>query len=177
MEEQLEKTCTREEMADALEKLAAQLRSGRAEIEKQLRPVPETLETKVRVKEKKGRVRYRVEWHWSTLDDYDEPSRSRLREQQQSFKQVKKNLALTFKQLKLALPAGASRDDPAVCEFVVVARTFVALADPEWRQPAEEFIDHLDNLLRALESGQSESVLHELTDLENRMVSCHREFR
>jgi len=37
MEEKLEKTCTREEMADTLERLAAQLRSGSTKIEQQVR--------------------------------------------------------------------------------------------------------------------------------------------
>ena len=114
MEEKLEKTCTREEMADILEKLAAQLRSGSAEIEQQVRQVPENLEMKVHVKEKKGRVRYRVEWRWSSLEDYDEAARGQLLEQQQSFKQIKKNLALAFKQLKRALPEGVSPDDAVV---------------------------------------------------------------
>ena len=177
MEEKLEKTCTREEMADTLEKLAAQLRSGSTEIEQQVRQVPENLEMKLHVKEKKGRVRYKVEWNWSSLEDYDEAARGQLLEQRQSFKQIKKNLAMAFKQLKRALPEGAAPDDAVVREFMVSTRAFVALAEPEWRQPAEEFMGHLENLLRALESGQRESVLHEMTDLENRMVACHREFR
>jgi XXXCH domain-containing protein len=177
MEEKFERTCTREEMADTLEKLAAQLRSGSTEIEQQVRQVPGNLEMKLHVKEKKGRVRYKVEWNWSSLEDYDEAARGQLLEQRQSFKQIKKNLALAFKQLKRALPENVSPDDAVVREFVVSTRAFVALAEPEWRQPAEEFMGHLENLLRALESSQRESVLHELTDLENRMVACHREFR
>ena len=177
MEEKLEKTCTREEMADTLERLAAQLRSGSTEIEQQVRQVPENLEMKLHAKEKKGRVRYKVEWNWSALEDYDEAARGQLLEQRQSFKQVKKDLAVAFKQLKRALPETVSPDDAVVQEFMVSTRAFVALAEPEWRQPAEEFMGHLENLLRALESGQRESVLHEMTDLENRMVACHREFR
>ena len=177
MEEKFEKTCTREEMADTLEKLAAQLRSGSAQIDQQVRQVPRSLEMKLHVKEKKGRVRYKVEWNWSSLEDYDEAARGELLEQRQSFKQIKKNLALAFKQLKRALPENVSPDDAVVREFVVSTRAFVALAEPEWRQPAEDFMGHLENLLRTLESGQSELVLHELTDLENRMVACHREFR
>ena len=177
MEEKLEKTVSREEMADTLEKLAAQLRSGSAQIDQQVRQVPKNLEMKLHAKEKKGRVRYRIEWHWSSLEDYDEASRGQLLEQRQSFKQIKKNLAITFKQLKQALRETVSPDDTVVQEFMVSTRAFVALAEPEWRQPAEEFMGHLENLLRALESGQRESVLHEMTDLENRMVACHREFR
>ena len=118
-----------------------------------------------------------VEWNWSSLEDYDEASRGQLLEQQQSFKQIKKNLALAFKQLKRALPEGVARTIPLCRSSCAATRAFVALAEPEWRQPAEEFMGHLENLLRALESGQRESVLHEMTDLENRMVACHREFR
>jgi len=99
-------------------------------------------------------VRYKVEWHWSSLEDYDEAARGQLLEQRQSFQADQEKLAITFKQLKRALPETVQPDDTVVQEFMVSTRAFVALAEPEWRQPAEEFMGHLENLLRALESGQ-----------------------
>jgi hypothetical protein len=41
----------------------------------------------------------------------------------------------------------------------------------------EEYMDHLENFIRAIEQQQFEVMLHEIRDLQYRMKACHREFK
>jgi hypothetical protein len=51
------------------------------------------------------------------------------------------------------------------------------MAEPDWAQAMQEYLDHLANLEHAVDMRQPEVMLHELRDLQNCMNSCHREFK
>ena len=51
------------------------------------------------------------------------------------------------------------------------------MADPEWGEALQEFLDHLSVLISAVEEGRNEAALHEIRDLGSRMSACHREFK
>ena len=51
------------------------------------------------------------------------------------------------------------------------------MAEPEWANAMQEYIDHLSNLEHAVDKRQQEVMLHELRDLQNCMSPCHREFK
>ena len=51
------------------------------------------------------------------------------------------------------------------------------LADPEWADAMEKYMDLLENMNHAAASGQKTVVLHEINDLRNCMKSCHQEFK
>ena len=51
------------------------------------------------------------------------------------------------------------------------------LAEPEWQDAINEYMDHLENLKRAVEKQQLEVVAHELRDLKSRWIACHRDFK
>ena len=62
-------------------------------------------------------------------------------------------------------------------DFVESSRAFAAMAEPDWANAMQEYLDHLANLEHAVANRQQEVMLHELRDLQNCMSSCHREFK
>jgi len=177
MEEQIEGHLTGEALAEVLEKWAMQLRSGQVTAGGQTHSLPAELEVKIQVRQKKGEVRCKLEWRWPLLTGAGEPAQPEAPGWQTQFKRVKKDLAVSFKQLKRSAPQGIPPNDPALTQFVDNSRALVALAEPEWQQAAREYLGHLENLLRAVQQGDQDSIVHEIEDLANRMVACHREFR
>lgn len=170
-------TYTRQELAEYLEKLSSQVRTGIVEVGEEAWNVPESVRVSRTVKEKKGIISCKLEWQWPVLLDHDEAKQKEVIQWQSSFKKVKKDLARSFKQLKKAINDELSPNEAILDEFATHSRAFVDLADPEWQDEASEYMDHLENLVRSIELNQRESVLHELNDLQNRMNACHREFR
>lgn len=177
MKTKIKETYTRQELADYLEKLSSQLRAGAVEVGGESWHVPESIRVSRGIKEKKGFISCKLEWQWPSLLDYDEARQKEVLQWQTSFKQVKKDLARSFKQLRQAINDGLPPDKAILDEFAAHSRSFVALADPEWQDEANEYMDHLDNLFRSIELNHRESVVHELNDLQNRMIACHKEFR
>lgn len=177
MKTKIEKTCSREDLIDHLEHLLEQLRAGAVEAGGQNWRVPSSIETSSVIKEKNGVLRYKLEWRWPTLGDYDTPRREEVVKQQASFKQIKKELAGSFRRLKEAVVGGLTPDGKLLDEFVAQSRALVDAADPEWLEAAREYMDHVENLLRGARQNDKDALLHEVNDLENRMRTCHREFR
>jgi XXXCH domain-containing protein len=177
MEEQIEGNVTREALAEVLEKWATQLRSGQITADGQAHQIPDDLEVRIQVRQKKGEVRCKFEWRWPLAASAAEAARPEAAQWQSQFKRVKKDLAVSFKQLKRSAAQRLSPDDVALQQFDENSRALVALAEPGWQQAAQEYLGHLENLLRAVRLGEQNSVLHEIEDLEQRMVACHREFR
>lgn len=177
MKTKIEGTCSREELIAHLEHLIEQLRGGSIEVAGQTWRVPPSIETASVIKEKNGMLRCKLEWRWPTLVDYDNASRDALTKRQTSFKQIKKDLAGSFRGLKQAVVSGSTPDAKLLDEFVGQSRAFVAGADPEWLEAANEYMDHVENLLRSVRQNDPDAILHEVNDLENRMKTCHREFR
>jgi XXXCH domain-containing protein len=177
MSEKPEETCTRLELADRLEVMARELRAGKLELEGYSGEIPESVELKFHVKEKRGEIRCKLEFRWSSLAAYPQAERHAIDEWQNSFKQVKKQLALTFKQLKQSAQAPLSAEDASLKAFAAASQNFAVIASAEWSEGTKEYMAHLKNLLRAVEQQEQEAVLHELQDLERCMVTCHREHR
>ena len=50
-------------------------------------------------------------------------------------------------------------------------------AETEWQAAMDEYIDHLGTFKQAVETGQLEAAQHEIRDLKNRMMQCHRDFK
>ena len=65
----------------------------------------------------------------------------------------------------------------ALAEFINDSREMAKFAEPEWQAAMDEYIDHLGTLKQAVEQEQYEIVQHEIRDLKNRMVQCHRDFK
>ena len=165
------------ELALQLEKIAEQLRSGKFETEGRQWSVPETFAAEIKHKEKKGRIKTKLKWHWSTLAEYEPSAREEVNRWQESLKTVKKRLAVEYKALQTAVKKGNLPDDKTLADFVKDSERMAEFAEPEWQEAMDEYMDHLANLKLALENQQLEVVDHELRDLRSRWKSCHNDFK
>ncbi|UCD82868.1 MAG: GAK system XXXCH domain-containing protein [Desulfobacterales bacterium] len=177
MEKKIEKKFSRLELAGHLEKIAVQLRSGTFEADGRQWTIPDAFEAKIKHKEKKGRIETKLKWRWSTLSDYAPSAREAVTRWQESFKRIKKRLAKEFKALQSAVAEGNFPADDALAEFVRDSKRMAEFAEPEWQNAMNEYLDHLANLQRAVNQKQLEVIEHELRDLSNRWMACHRDFK
>jgi XXXCH domain-containing protein len=177
MKKEIKKEFNRLELADHLEKIARQLRSGTFDAEGRQWSVPETFEAGIKHKEKKGRIETKLKWRWSTLADYEPSAREEVTRWQESFKTVKKRLAKEFKALQSEVQNGSLPGSETLNAFVKDSERMADFAEPEWQEAMHEYMDHLANLKRAVERQQLDDVAHELRDLRTRWAACHREFK
>ena len=177
MKSKIKKEFNRLELADQLEKLARQLRSGTFDAEGRQWTVPEAFEAKIKHKEKKGRIETKLKWRWSTLADYEPAAREEVTRWQESFKTIKKRLAKEFKTLQGEVRKGNIPSAEALAALVKDSEHMANSAEPEWQEAMNEYMDHLENLKLAVERRQLEVVEHELRDLRTRWVACHRDFK
>jgi XXXCH domain-containing protein len=177
MKNKIEKAFKRLELADYLEKIAGELRKGTIETEGRQWSIPESIDAKIKHKEKKGRIETKLKWRWSTLSDYDPVDREEVTRWQDSFKTLKKQMATEYKLLEKAVAGGGYPDEAILEEFIKHSNEMARFADPEWQEAMIEYQDHLENLKRAVENKQLEVVHHEIRDLRARMKACHRDFK
>ncbi len=177
MKSKIKKEFNRLELADHLEKIARQLRSGTFGAEGRQWTVPETFEAGIKHKEKKGRIETKLKWRWSTLADYEPSAREEVTRWQESFKTIKKRLAKEFKELQSAVQSGKLPNEEALSAFIKDSERMADFVEPEWQEAMHEYLDHLANLKRAVKRQQLDDVEHELRDLRTRWVACHREFK
>lgn len=171
------KTMARADLALELEQLAAQIRSGAILTDSGRWQVPDQLDAKLAVKEKKGRFECKLALRWSTLNDYSAVDRDAIDRWQRSFKTVKKQLASAFKPVVKSLDAGQMPDPAALAALVEHSRRMTEHGADEWAEALSAYNGHLRNLVHAVETGQTTVARHEIKDLGNCMRSCHREFK
>ena len=177
MKSKIKKEFNRLELADHLEKIARQLRSGTFDAEGRQWSVPENVEAGIKLKEKKGRIETKLKWRWSTLADYEPSAREEVTRWQESFKSIKKRLAKEFKALQSEVQNGSLPKDETLAAFVKDSERMADFAEPEWQEAMNEYMDHLANLKRAVERQQIDDIAHELRDLRTRWAACHRDFK
>ena len=177
MADKIEKDFNRDEFAEYLATLAEQLREGKMSSAKGSWTVPEKLGAKIQLKEKKGRIELKINCRWSTLADYNEQDRKQINSWHNSMKAVKKRMGASFKKITRSAAEGKFPDSSSVDDFVETSRIFAESADSEWQDAMDEYMDHLENFVRAFEGGQFEVMLHEIRDLKYRMKACHKEFK
>ena len=177
MEDKVKRDLPRQELADYLEKLAQQLRRGSFEVEGKPWDVPESLDTKIEIQEKKGCVNAKVRFRWSVLDKYDEKTRAGMIRRQQDFKDLKNQLTEVFSELLGLAQLWVLPPESKVMRLVELSRELAKFADPDWETEMKEYLDLVDNLYGALKKGQMELFLHILSDLKTLVRTCHRENR
>jgi XXXCH domain-containing protein len=177
MGDRIEKKFGRLELADFLEGLSKQLKNGTIEAGGRTWTVPETIEARVQFKEKKGRLVTKMGWRWASIGDYEKTDREEVTRWKTSFKTVKKQLTASFKGLQRSVAGGKLPDEKILQSFVEQSQAFSDMAEPDWKEAMQEFLDHLENLQWAAKAGQIEVLEHEMRDMRNRMRECHREFK
>ena len=177
MGEKDEQTMSRLELADYLTNLGQQLRQGAFSAQGRHWTVPDNLNVRMEFKEKKGHLAAKLSWSWSTLGDYDRAAREEVSRGQDSMKTLKKRLGAAFKALQQAVSQGGFPEARIMEDFVASSRLFAAMAEPDWANAMQEYLDHLAILTHAVANRQQEVMLHEIRDLQNCMAACHREFK
>jgi XXXCH domain-containing protein len=177
MGDKIEKEFSRNEFAEYLVTLAEQLREGKMSSGKRNWSVPEEIGAKIQLKEKKGRIELKINCRWSTLADYSEQDREQITSWHNSMKAVKKRMGTSFKEITKSAGNGKFPESRSVEDFVGTSRVFAESADPEWKDAMDEYMDHLENFIRAIEGQQFDVMLHEIRDLQYRMKGCHKEFK
>ena len=177
MTDKIEKEFSRNEFADYLNSMAEQIRAGKLSSERGKWTVPDIFGAKIQLKEKKGRIELKLNCRWSTLGDYTQQDRKQINDWRQSMKTVKKRMGSSFKEVTAAAGKGVFPDKRSIEDFVATSRVFAESADPEWSDAMAEYMDHLENFIRASEEKQLEVMLHEIRDLQYRMKACHKEFK
>jgi amphi-Trp domain-containing protein len=136
MKNKIEKAFKRLELADYLEKIAGELRKGTIETEGRQWSIPESIDAKIKHKEKKGRIETKLKWRWSTLSDYDPVDREEVTRWQDSFKTLKKQMATEYKLLEKAVAGGGYPGEAILEEFIKHSNEMARFADPEWSRVA-----------------------------------------
>jgi XXXCH domain-containing protein len=165
------------ELARHLETLAARLRQGEKAEDIALAP---GIEAYVHLKEKKGRLAAKVsiKWPLSAYASADMvPCQDEGLKQLGNFKAIKKRLHASFRELQKIADQGDFPGEDKLREFGEAAREFSRFAAAEWHTEMQVFLDHLGNLELAWKNQQLEMFRHELQDLQNQMIACHREHK
>ena len=176
MLEKKEETLSRQNLADYLEDWARGLRQGQLEVEGATWSVPEEVEAKLHLKERKGRLVLKLKCTWETLPEYKLEAREPVVRWQESFKTLKKRLMSHFKELQQAVLQGKFPEAQVLADFVADARAMAKMAEPEWEEALQAFLEHVAALKRAVASRNLEATRHEVADLQTAMAVCHREF-
>ena len=167
----------RQELARHLEALVERLRQGEKAEDILLAP---GIEVNLHIKEKKGRMAAKVSLKW-LIPAYAFPDAVPCQDeglrQLGDFKGMKKRLGATFKELQRTVAQGELPGADRLQEFVAAAREFSRVAEPAWQAEMQDFLGHAANLDLALKNGQLEMFRHELLDLQNQMIACHREHK
>jgi len=177
MVDKIEKEFNRDEFAQYLEALVKQLYAGKISSAKGDWPVPEEFGAKIELKEKKGRIELKINCRWSTLAEYSAQEREKIDDWRDSMKKVKKRMGTSFKEILKSTDVGEFPETGSVDDFVKTSRIFAESADSEWKDAMDEYMDHLENFVRAIEEQQFEIMRHEIRDLQYRMKACHKEFK
>jgi len=177
MTDKIKKEMQRQELAEYLERLARQLRRGSFESGDRRWSIPDKLQAKISHKEKKGRFDAKIKWRFPTLDEYADADREEVIAWRDSWIALKKRLTLSFKAIEKIIADGDMPDADALALFISQSREMVKFAEPEWQAAMDEYIDHLGTLKQAVQEDQLEAAQHEIRDLRNRMMQCHRDFK
>jgi XXXCH domain-containing protein len=180
-----ERTFTRQELADYLAVLSEQVRRGGLEAGGRRWPVPDRLSARIGIKEEDGAVAVKMSWQWSIREAPQgvrekpsfPPAQGPAPAQPASFKDLKVRLGATFKNLQRRLGEGQLPDPRLMADLVEGSRRLAEFAPPEWRQSMSEYLTHLENLQRAVESRLLEEARREAQNLAGCMTSCHKEFK
>jgi XXXCH domain-containing protein len=166
----------RAELAAQLEALARKLRRGKFPWGEQVFQVAERVETKIKLKEKDGRISVKVRFQFPTLAAREE-TEAETQRRRETFQEVKKKLGRVFSKLLRAETLVAFPKEGEIQEYLDLSREFAQYADPAWLVEMQEYLDHSENLRLACQNSQFEMFRHELRDLQNRMNACHSSYK
>ena len=165
------------ELAGHLEALAQRLRQGETAEDVALAP---GIEASLHLKEKKGRLAAKVSLKWlppAYAGPDLVPCKDEGLRQLAGFKEVKKRLQASFRELLKLAGQGELPGEDRLQAFLADSREFSRVAEPEWQEDMQVYLEHVHNLELAWKNRELEMVKHELQDLQHQMTACHREHK
>ncbi len=177
MEVRFDRELSREELADYLTSLASQFRQGELQIAGVVQKLPAQSAVEIEVKEKKGRLKIKMNVMLSTLEFYDQPSREKVEKVTEKFNVVKKRLGTSFANLKKAAAQGKLPEESLLREFLNDCQAFAQHIEPEWQAEMDIYLSHVKNLEQAYTISNFEMFQHEMADLKTSMARCHQDFK
>jgi XXXCH domain-containing protein len=177
MEVKFDRELSREELADYLSSLAAQIRQGELQVAGIVKKLPAQAAAEILFKEKKGRLTARLHLCFSTLEHYDQPRREAILNVAEKFKVIKKRLGMSFSNLNKSTAQGKLPDEPLLAVFLNDCQAFAQQTDPEWQAEMDIFLGHVKNLEQSYKLGKLEMFQHEIADLKASMARCHQDFK
>ena len=147
------------------------------EVEGKTWSVPDAVAAEVKLKEKKGSLVLKLKCRWATLGDYQPEAREPVARWQESFKTVKQRMAAQFKEFNEAVAQGQLPAPELVADFLSDSQAMADLTEPEWGEGMQSFLAQAAALERAVIARDLEAAKHEVMDLTNAMIQCHKEFK
>lgn len=71
-----------------------------------------------------------------------------------------------FRALQSEVQKGSIPNSDTLAAFVEDSERMAEFAEPEWQEAMNEYMDHLENLKRAVDRQQLDNAAHELRDLK-----------
>jgi XXXCH domain-containing protein len=177
MENRIEQKMSPTELADRLEVMARQLRDGQLKTASGAWPVPEAVTTKIKIVEKKGRLQTRLKFKGSTVEHYAPPEKAAVKDWEERFKAVKKQLSRSFKALARDAGQAALPAKPIVDQYLGDSAGFERLSQEQWPEEMAVYRDHVQNMKRAVDDGRLADFQHEVRDIRSTMAACHQAFK
>ena len=177
MQKKTEKQISPTELADQLEAMARQLRSGMFETASGSWPVPQAVTAKIKIVEKKGRLQTRLTFKWSTVEHYAPPQKAAVKDWENRFKTVKKQLGRSFKELARAAGQDTLPTMSVIDRYLSDTADFASLSKEQWPEAMAVYQDHVENMKRAVDDGRLADFQHEVRDIRSAMSACHRSFK
>jgi XXXCH domain-containing protein len=177
MQDKIEQRMSPTELADRLEEMARQLRGGQFETASGSWPVPEALTAKIKIVEKKGRLQTRLKFKWSTVEHYAPPQKAAVKDWENRFKTVKKQLGRSFKTLARAAGQDTLPAIPIIDRYLSDSADFESLSHDQWSEEMAVYRDHVQNMKRAVDGARLADFQHEVRDIRAAMAACHRAFK
>jgi XXXCH domain-containing protein len=177
MEVKFDQELSREELADYLTALGSQFRQGELHIAGVVQKLPTQSTVEIQVKEKKGRLKIKLNVMLSTLEFYDQPKREAVQQVAEKFNVIKKRLGTSFANLKKNAAQGKLPEESLLREFLNDSQAFAQHAEPEWQAEMDIYMSHVKNLEQAFKLNNFEMFQHEMADLKTSMTRCHQDFK
>lgn len=93
------------------------------------------------------------------------------------FKEAKQRLSIQQAAISKILKEGKLPLPEAVAAFVATSKEMARLGDPAWSAAMTRYINQVDALEQAMAADNPEEIRQTFDALNDRKLSCHKEFR
>lgn len=135
------------------------------------------LELRVKVKDKDGRRKFKIEIIWPQTSEGPGTDKGSLKADKGSVKAIKREMRVVLGRMRADVAAGTLPEMPAVRQLDGLIGAFAGKAKAEWRQGLDDLSVAANRLSEAIESrdiAEAEAAVRRLYQIEG---ACHRRFK